>query len=438
MAFPDDYRRVQQAGGTKAQVESTEGLPRQILIDMQNLSPRLMDGIKLGGHKFAMQDEIPGILQGGAGPEGEVDYIKDQVTHDPENPKRLWRSSKLRAVFQMLADMTDVNNWVVKDSAMPVNLRASATLIADLNTALVNGFYRFVPNAAMNIPAGLAGTNQYMMSVIRQSSSELTQIVFSRAVDGKIWIRSRVGGVFQAWTLATGVTAADLLLKVDKAGDTMSGKLTLPVSTNVLAQLNLRPGVSPSTPSDGDIWRDDTNGGLTLRKGGVTANIIDSKRKFETAVAILSDTKAQGAAGGLINPSVWTVRDINTENYDPHNIVSLTSNRFTLAAGSDYILSVSASGNQMSGSSAYLSVMRIFNVTDVVPVQCLNTQFNANANGLSGQHSLQARLIGGKTYSIEHWRGGPSAVQIGIISNLAGNSEVYLTMMIMRLTNGFE
>lgn len=334
MAFPDDYRRVQQAGGTQSQVESTEGLPRQILIDMQNLSPRLMDGVTLGGHKFAMQRELPDLLQSNIGPEGEVDYVKDQVTNDPDDLKRFWRSSKLRTLFQMIADMTNIDAWIVKDSAMPAGFRASAILIADMDLALVDGFYRFVPNGALNIPAGLAGTDQYMALVIRQSSSELTQIIYSRAADGKIWIRSRVGGVFQAWNLATGITMADLALKVAKAGDTMSGKLILPVPTNVLAQLNLRTGVSVAAPNDGDIWRDDSAGGIKFRKGGVTKSIFDEDTAVARDARILHvrDEKAAGVTGGSSVAGVQ-VRTLNTVVVNGIAGASLGSNRITLPAG---------------------------------------------------------------------------------------------------------
>lgn len=334
MAFPDDYRRVQQAGGTQSQVESTEGLPRQILIDMQNLSPRLMDGVTLGGHKFAMQHELSNLLQSNIGPEGEIDYVKDQAANDPDDLKRFWRSSKLRVLFQMLADMTNIDAWIVKDSAMPAGFRASAILIADMNLALVDGFYRFVPNGALNIPGELAGTDQYMALVIRQSSSELTQIVYSRAADGKIWIRSRVGGVFQAWNLATGITTADLALKVAKAGDTMSGKLILPVPTNVLAQLNLRTGVSVAAPNDGDIWRDDSAGGIKFRKGGVTKSIFDEDTAVARDARILHvcDQKAAGDSGGAAVAGVQ-VRTLNTIVINGIAGANLASNQITLPPG---------------------------------------------------------------------------------------------------------
>lgn len=432
MAFPDDYRRVQQAGGTQAQVESIAGLPRQILMDMTNLSPRLMDGILQGGYPFAMHHEIPELLQGAAGLEGEVDYVKDQVTNDPDNPKRFWRSSKLRQLFQMLADMTDINNWIVKDSAMPAGFRASAILISDMDAALVDGFYRFVPNTASNIPPGLAGTDQCMAAVIRQSSSELTQVVFSRAADGKMWIRSRVGGVFQAWTLATGVTAADLLLKVNKAGDTMTGKLTLPVSTNVLAQLNLRNGVFPASPVDGDIGRDDANGGIRFRKGGTTTKIVDGLATIRQPFAILQDQKPTNTYADPIIAGSWQARVLNTEYADADNIVSLSSNQFTLAAGAEYEVTVNTS--TIVNPTAPFVLARLFNVTDGIPALSLNIRPSSNLNGnVEVPMIFTAILQGGKAYRIEQFVHTSAIHQF--VNNNPGMPEIYLQVLIKRLNH---
>ena len=43
MAFPDDYRRWQAAGGNAAIVDAQVGLLRQFMVDTTNLNIRLMD-----------------------------------------------------------------------------------------------------------------------------------------------------------------------------------------------------------------------------------------------------------------------------------------------------------------------------------------------------------------------------------------------------------
>lgn len=277
MAFPDDYRRVQIAGGVAADVNVHVGLPRQILIDSTTWNIRVMDGVKEGGWPVAMVHSLPTQLQAVL-PAGEVPYVEDPETNDPAQSKLLWRSQTLRSLFLKIADMTDKVNWVIKDSALRANIRMDSQLSSDLNQALTTGWYRFNPSITSNIPAEISpgGTDQFMMLVIRQSSSELTQMVLDRSNTGRIWLRSRVAGVFQAWTLSTGITSSDLATKVSKSGDTMTGKLIARVGELAGAQLNLRDGVAPTVKEDGDIWREDAAGGIMFRKGGVTRYLLDS------------------------------------------------------------------------------------------------------------------------------------------------------------------
>lgn len=345
MAFPDDYRRWQVAGGNAAIVDSHIGLLRQLLVDTTALNIRLMDGVTPGGHSVVMTKDLAESIQS-VGSVGEVAYVENQGENDPQNPKRLWRSSVMRSLFEKLADMTDPVNWLVKDGALPKNLRASAELITNLDNAVVSGWYRFVPNGTAGLPGDLpaASTDQYMMLVIRQSSAELTQMIIGRSADGKIWTRSRVAGDFQEWTLATGVTSADLLNYVARAGSTMTGKLTLPVPTNVLAQLNLRSGVSPAAPVDGDVWRDDSNGGLLLRKGGVTKSVLDDDVYGikQNRILHVRDQKPASTQGGT-NVAGTQTRVLNTIVVNTIPGASLLSNQITLPAGR-YLVDAEAPG----------------------------------------------------------------------------------------------
>lgn len=55
---------------------------------------------------------------------------------------------------------------------------------------------------------------------------------------------------------------------VNKAGDTMLGRLTTVPSTTLAASFNIPPGSTPTSPSNGDIWA--TSAGLFVRVNGVT------------------------------------------------------------------------------------------------------------------------------------------------------------------------
>lgn len=62
---------------------------------------------------------------------------------------------------------------------------------------------------------------------------------------------------------------------VNKAGDTMSGKLTTPSTTGTQAGFNLTPGGTPSAPLNGDLWA--TSVGLYVRINGTTIGpLVDS------------------------------------------------------------------------------------------------------------------------------------------------------------------
>jgi hypothetical protein len=55
---------------------------------------------------------------------------------------------------------------------------------------------------------------------------------------------------------------------VNRAGDTMLGRLTMSASTTSAAGLNVSPGVAPTSPNDGDVWV--TTTGIFVRINGST------------------------------------------------------------------------------------------------------------------------------------------------------------------------
>ena len=63
---------------------------------------------------------------------------------------------------------------------------------------------------------------------------------------------------------------------------------------------------------------------------GVSAGLFSS-------YAIIADQKSQGTDGGASTGGTWHTRDLNTELADPDGIVSISSNQFTLQAGSYFI-----------------------------------------------------------------------------------------------------
>lgn len=289
MAFPDDYRRVQMAGGVTADVVTHTGLPRQIIVDSQDWQLHVMDGVNEGGHKVLMEKNL---LQKTQVPqlEGEALQIALGTDSGPGNPDttaRLWKASKLKSFFSKFVDIVlnpDNNDYTisVKDASLRESIRTTARLVSDLNEATLTGWYRFIPTSTINMPSDMSASSssQAMMMVMAQAVNNLTQMILSRDGSGKVWIRTRTDGAWPAdWILATGVTAADLAGYLKRDGTLpMSGKLAFAMPGGSRASFNLpTPGVNPSVPdlADGDIYRT-TDGAIRIKAGGAEEFILTS------------------------------------------------------------------------------------------------------------------------------------------------------------------
>jgi len=88
----------------------------------------------------------------------------------------------------------------------------------------------------------------------------------------------------------------------------------------------------------------------------------------DVSVARVSEQVATGHAGGSTSGS-WVKRALNTEDFDPDSIVTLSSNQFTLGAGK-YLVHFDASGFKTVRHTA-----KIYNATDAADV---------SENGLAG------------------------------------------------------
>ena len=67
-----------------------------------------------------------------------------------------------------------------------------------------------------------------------------------------------------------------------------------------------------------------------------TVSFASSPHLF-TSYAIICDEKSHDTSGGTFTSGDWRDRDLNTEIADPDGIVSISSNQFTLGAGTYFI-----------------------------------------------------------------------------------------------------
>jgi len=114
--------------------------------------------------------------------------------------------------------------------------------------------------------------------------------------------------------------------------------------------------------------------------------------------AIIADQKSAGTNGGAFTSGAWRTRDLNTEVTDVDNIVSLSSNRFTLQAGT-YLIKGRATAYDCERHQ-----LRIRNITDASTVRfgiCnfLNTSYNPhNTAVIVGRTTI----TGAKEFELQH------------------------------------
>jgi hypothetical protein len=131
------------------------------------------------------------------------------------------------------------------------------------------------------------------------------------------------------------VTAADAALsalKVAKAGDTMTGKLTMPAGVVGTAPIVLPHGVAPTSPVNGDLWT--TSAGLFVRAGGVTIGPLGpssglgglSTAEYTYTTAITAPPASGNVRMNSVTASaitqVW-MHDLNAVDVDISNALRL-------------------------------------------------------------------------------------------------------------------
>ena len=128
----------------------------------------------------------------------------------------------------------------------------------------------------------------------------------------------------------------------------------------------------------------------------VTNNGTVSGFGLFASYAIIADQKTQNTDGGTFTSGAWRTRDLNTEIADPDGIVSISSNQFTLEAGSYLIRWVCATyltyGNQS----------RVYNITDC-SVEGISQTIRPVYDGENSVGTIRVDIAGSKTFEIQHY-----------------------------------
>lgn len=144
---------------------------------------------------------------------------------------------------------------------------------------------------------------------------------------------------------------------------------------------NLAVGGLPDGTVDGDTLASGTGG------------------KF-ASYAIICDQKSHDTAGGTFTKDAWRDRDLNTEIADADGIVSISSDQFTLGAGT-YLINWAA--------PAYRVDSHMSRLYDVTGTAALQTGFSAHSEDSGGkcntysEGSYRHTITGNNVYKIQHY-----------------------------------
>ncbi len=177
-------------------------------------------------------------------------------------------------------------------------------------------------------------------------------------------------------------------------------------------KLSPATGTALQISDSGDTTTIPSGATLAIASGATIANSgTASGFGLFSSYAIIADQKAQNTAGGTFTSGAWRTRDLNTEIADPDGIVSISSDQFTLGAGSYFIRWVCPCYQVEYQQS------RLYNITDS-SVGGIGDCNYVLYYGLS-QGSTRVVIAGSKTFEIQHRSTSTYATQgFGAAANL--------------------
>ena len=158
-------------------------------------------------------------------------------------------------------------------------------------------------------------------------------------------------------------------------------------------------GVAGTIGDSGDTFTVPSGATLAIASGATIANSgTATGMGLFSSYAIIADQKAAGTSGGTFTSGAWRTRDLNTEITDPDGIVSISSDQFTLAAGT-YLIKWLAPAYKCNSHQT-----RLYNVTDTAEVARGNTSWTYQGDTIQTSSSGAARTVitGSKAFTIEH------------------------------------
>ena len=304
------------------------------------------------------------------------------------------------------------------------NIRAIAGEEIDAQRNAASGLAEFNASRHLKLP-NTAGTQTSLLTNANAAARTYTLPDKSGTVAMLDDIAAPdLGPIIDAATVASSISDTDKFAAARDASENLISVAWSLIKSSIFGAIN---GLtSKSTPVGADVI---VIGDSAASFAGKKAPLNTLARAI-TQYAKLSDTKAANTNGGTFTASAWRTRDLNTEDSDADGIVSISSNQFTLQAGT-YRIYASAPAYAVDRHKAKLR-----NTSDSSDTIIGTTEFTGTASGSPATRSIVAgefTISAQKTFEIQHYCTTTCTTNgFGVAANV-GVSEVYTVVEIWKV-----
>ena len=173
----------------------------------------------------------------------------------------------------------------------------------------------------------------------------------------------------------------------------------------------------------------DASGNVTFPGNATCSGTPSGFGALFSSYAVIADQKATNGTGGSTSTGTFNTRDLNTKLVDDDNIVSISSNQFTLQAGT-YLLKASAPAYK-----AQRHQIIIWNATDSSVAAVGTSEYNDNSTGTQTRSFATGRVTIGaaKAFEIRHRVAvAESTYGFGVESNYDLQPSIYTVVEIFK------
>jgi hypothetical protein len=157
---------------------------------------------------------------------------------------------------------------------------------------------------------------------------------------------------------------------------------------------------------------------------------VDVRTSYAKSVAIIADVKGYSSSGGTFIQDIWQTRELNTELDDPENIVTISSNQFTLLAGT-YLIEWSTPAYKVERHTS-----RLQNITDSTTDGLGTSSFvgATEAATTTSSGSSIVTLSATKSFQIQHYcSAGVATYGFGVNSGIVNYNSIYTLVKIHKI-----